>query len=131
MCGCIRHPRLHDCSLWAPRSRPWSIDVTEHLSGTCSGNAWKQIGRRVLSFKVSHSVWSELQDSELFLGGPGGLAGTSAARIRRCNLAEVLSRISNNEAASSKKCRFRRPGNDGNLSSQVAATVRGVHRKPW
>lgn len=115
MCGCIRHPRLHKCSLWDPRSRPWSIDVTGYLSGMVRERVEteREKGPELRGVPPYQHVWSVLKDSNLFLDRRG-LPGTSAGRVRRYNLAKcALSRISNNEAASSQKCRFRRPGNDG------------------
>lgn len=84
LCGCIRHPRLHDCSLWDPRSRPRSIIVLECLSGASSGSAWKQSQRRVLGFESPTCLASR----PLFPGRRGRGLGTSAARIDGCSFAK-------------------------------------------
>lgn len=67
------------------------------------------------------------------LSGSAGLPGTSAARGRRCKLREVLSRMSNNEAASSPKVPFQetREMMETLAARLQAATVRGMHREPW
>lgn len=105
MCGCIRHPRpLHDCSLGDPRSRPWSIVVNECVCNLVR-KCMETKRERGAELHGSHYVLVCVPGFQP-LSGSAGLPGTSAARGRRCKLREVLSRISNNEAASSQKVPF-------------------------